>query len=515
MYATVPVMYLVLVILFFERIVTYCKSQSSILGKLKSALFIQVVIVLIWIVAIVLISVFIYLKNRAKNSVGSLTGKYLPKKWKLPLSEMLGVGQCSIDGQLLPMFKILFLVLLILIIVLFIKSTVLSFIYSFGTLSCFGRKEKGKTSANDHMTLTFIIILFLNLAFSFPFYFVSTANSIVDTFRGEQSFTTKLKICFILRLISIILQCFVFYTLDSGCWSLLQKIIDCVIKQKPRPKRNINHNDRGRLPVPASDSDDSAEPSKTTGSTKKPAVPKSDSSSSSSSEETSSDDSDDEVFTSDPEHVSGKAEKCAKTKSTSTDSSDSDDKGAKLPAKENNSSNKIVLKREQSIKDRPVTKETKPKSPQTNGLSKTTPPGKPTSPLKSPTKTDQKTSKSTTIEIPKKSDPGASSNSSPTGSANSSQSSDNKIQSTIIESEVRPIIRVPSSRVRSPRRYRSYQQHWTSRVRIPQSAPPISTQPKYTKLPTNPTKSSETTDNHARKPREHSSQRTRIHSTAV
>lgn len=524
MYATVPVMYFVLVILFFERVVTYCKNESAILGKLKSSWCIQLCIMVIWIVAIVLISVFIHLKNRAKNSVKSVAGKYLPNKWILSLSETLGAGKCSIDGQLLPFFKILFIVLLVLIIILFIKSTVISFMYSFFTWPCLTSMKKNKKSADDHMTLVFIIILFLNLVLSFPFYFVSTANSIVDTFRGNESFTVKLKVCFILRLISIILQCFIFYTLDSGCWNLLQKIIDCISCQKSHPKRTSRRSDEQSLRVPTSDSEESELPAKSTSEKKKAEKKRKDStsssdsssdSSSSSSSSKSSEDSDDDVFTDDPAHVSGKAEKSAKTKSTSTDSSDSDsdDERKKLTTNEKSPTTKSPLKRDQSIKDKPVTIETKVEVHSNNTLSRTKSNRKSPDAQKSSSPIDQKTSKSPAIEIQKKSEITVVSNSSPEKIVNSNPNK--KPTSTTVESETQLIVHRPYNRVRSPRRYRSYQRQWKGKPRMPQSAQPISTHHRYTQLPTDPIRPSETRDNHVDKPKEIFLRSARIHSTEV
>ena len=466
MYATVPVMYLVLIILFFERIVTYCGINASMAGRLNSAVFIQILIGIIWIVAIVLISIFIYFKNKAKNSIRSLPGKVLPEKFKFPWQEILLPDQCSIDGQLLPMFKILFLVLLIVIIVLFLKSMVFSIVYA--VVPKMFSKQKNSNNKNDdnHMTLIFIIIIFFNLTLSFPFYFISTANSIVDTFRGDQSFTMKLKISFILRLVSIILQCFIFYILENGCWNILQKVMDFILCQK-----NTN-SARGHADEPPS-------PNKHTEGSRQRA------------------DSDNGNVSSDEEGGNGGNPSNTAGPSPATKQSEANESD-ELEEKEDDVPEKPLLKHTPSTKEKTVTNskltETK------NSSKKTTSNGAVTSAPKPATAVDQKPSKSTKIEKNHKPEPAniPSSSSEDDEVFIVDEKSNNKNQPTIVESNPPPIPRPPTHRMYSPKRHRGRRQHWTAKAQFSRSIS-TTTNPRYTKLPTNEPKPAETPNNHVKK----------------
>ncbi|CAF4260398.1 unnamed protein product [Adineta steineri] len=134
--------------------------------------------------------------------------------------------RCSIDGRLSSVFKILFIILFVILIVLFIKSMIVSICYSFFTPTCC-KSEGKKTKQNDlHITLLYVIFLLLNLFFSFPFYFVSMAQSILTRLSStKDTFSMSLKICFLLRISSIILQCLAFSTIESNSWHLLSRLL--------------------------------------------------------------------------------------------------------------------------------------------------------------------------------------------------------------------------------------------------------------------------------------------------
>jgi len=219
MYATVPIMCFSLLILSLERLLNRFRSTSVTNRCLTNSLFIQILLITIWIVSITIISFIVSWKNKLKN----------------PLKRIFSMNyQCSIDGQLVPYFKILFLILFIVLIVLIIKSMVVTFVSSIFTPSCFQKNEdkKKKSSKGSHMSLIFVIFLFLNLFISSPFYIVSTGSSISKLFQKQQEFSMNLKVTFVLRLLSIIFQCWIFCIFDNDIWLLLDRCISLITTKK-------------------------------------------------------------------------------------------------------------------------------------------------------------------------------------------------------------------------------------------------------------------------------------------
>lgn len=232
MYATVPITCLTLLILAIERLTVYLNCRTSWTKIFTSLCASQSILLVFWAICTGTLTIFVYLKIRVTENIQQLSGKILPKRFNFAFDRMLSSNQCSIDGQLLPPFKVLFIVLFIILIVLIIKSIVVSTMYTFIKPSCCKPKKGKKKTINHNMTLIYIIILLLNLILSFPFYFISTIDSVSQLFGGDKPYPTKLKISFILRLSSIIFQCLVFYILESNSWNLLSKILDRATCQK-------------------------------------------------------------------------------------------------------------------------------------------------------------------------------------------------------------------------------------------------------------------------------------------
>ncbi|CAF5160119.1 unnamed protein product, partial [Rotaria sp. Silwood1] len=103
--------------------------------------------------------------------------------------------QCSIDGRLSSVFKILLIIIFIILIVLIIKSAAISIFYNFFTSIFFKLKIKIKKSDDRYMTLLCLIFLLLNVCFSFPFYFASMAMTITQLITRQDTYSTYLKIC--------------------------------------------------------------------------------------------------------------------------------------------------------------------------------------------------------------------------------------------------------------------------------------------------------------------------------
>jgi hypothetical protein len=220
MYATIPIMYCALLILSIERVTQYFNCTKSWAGRLPKIWVSQGILILIWIIWIVAIAIPVSIKKEFFGYAKDLRDKIIPTRFNLFSSR-----QCSIDGQLLPVFKILFLILFIILIILIIKSIVVSTMYTFFLPSCSGKNKKDKKPTDHNMTLIFIMILLLNLFLSSPFYFISAATSITRFFGGDKSFPMKLKISFILRISSIIFQCLIFLTLETNSWTLLCQLL--------------------------------------------------------------------------------------------------------------------------------------------------------------------------------------------------------------------------------------------------------------------------------------------------
>lgn len=143
----------------------------------------------------------------------------------------------------------------------------LSLFYKFCTLSCCTSSGKKRKPGDLHLTVLYVLFLFLNICFSFPFYSVSIAHSVFTRFTSTKDLvSTKLKICFLLRLTSIILQCMAFVVIESHSWTLLRRLLFCVTCRcvsalddgaTPRTNKPTANGTKGPVIIPVvSDTDD-------------------------------------------------------------------------------------------------------------------------------------------------------------------------------------------------------------------------------------------------------------------
>jgi hypothetical protein len=226
MYITVPVMHLALLFLAFERITKYCRAAGAWTKIFRTAWITQLIFAFIWLILIAVILTIMFIKNEFSTmSVIKKAKSFIPASVIGGIDSFIPPYRCTIDGRLSPIFKVLFIILFVVLLALIIKSMAISIFYKFSSSNCCGRNERKDNAeqANRHITLLFIIFLLLNLFLSFPFYIVSMGDSIIRHFVSiKDTFTMRLKICFILRLSSIILQCLIFYTFESKSWHFLR-----------------------------------------------------------------------------------------------------------------------------------------------------------------------------------------------------------------------------------------------------------------------------------------------------
>ena len=513
MYATVPTMYVVLLLLSFERVTNHCKkSANKIFGNPG---IIQPIILSVWCISIIAVSLFVYVKTKVKEWIPGkrILQKFTGFGWITP------AGQCSIDGQLLPAFKILFLVLFVVLIILIIKALAYTVIYSFFTPSFCEAKDKSKKKKTDHRTLIFILILLLNLCFSFPFYGISTFNSISDAIKGDKPFPTMLKISFILRLISIILQCFVFIALESSSWPILDKLIQLLQCKKHAARTRTNN--RKEKPHKYTEL---REIKPKSGSTPiKSNTPDTD-------DDTSDEEGSDDVFADEPPSKALNTKKPEKKKSSSTDTDDSDEDMIPPPKKQTSVTNKNeITKKPSQSKDKTANGSLRTptsKDSQTNGISKPTTNGKLPTQQTSSAAVDKKSSKPTTngkLPTQQKSSAAAdkksskpttngnhirhdstSSDSSTDTASSASVNSDDGVKPTVAEPKVQTLIRSQSEKPSRPALVPS-QDHQRPRRARPKVSYPIrpTFYPTYrSRTPVNRRKSPKTVHTHVEQPKQ-------------
>ena len=374
MYITIPVMHFALLFLSIERITKLCKSTMALAKIFTQAYVIQAILFLIWLICIAIITTIMLVKKQL--SFRSIVGK--AKDIAPPIfhdigKKVLSPYQCSIDGRLSSLFKILFIILFIILIVLIVKSIIVSIFYNFFTPKCCTSKGKKTKSTDHHITLLYIIFVLLNLFFSYPFYFISMAHSILTSFIStKDTFTMKLKISFTLRLASIILQCLAFSIFENNSWSLLSGLLYRGTCKKISALNNgIVYTKKPTKPKPHiyADSDDNEDVA---------------------ADKTEDEDSD-EVFTAKPVNTKKSERKVEIT----TDQDDSDDETQELQKKKTTTKKKDVTDNQRQKRDENVpTKKATSKHSNSNSISKQIPNGKSISQRISSAPTNLKTSKS-------------------------------------------------------------------------------------------------------------------------
>ncbi|CAF1092545.1 unnamed protein product [Rotaria sordida] len=408
MYITIPVMHFALFFLSLERLSKRFTSTVTWTRIFTKTYVTQVILIFIWISFIAIITTIILLKEQVWTTIGNNVQNIAPPIARDVLNKIISPSyRCSIDGRLLSIFKILFIILFIILIVLIIKSMAISIFYNVLTLNFCQIRNKMKKSGDRYMTLLFFIFLLLNVFLSFPFYFVSMTNTITQLITRKNIYSTNLKICFLLRILSIILQCLTFSTFESNSWNLLSRLLYRITCKKisilnynaiPTKKstttttttkrsrhtgdsdyKTASYVDRRTLDTDSSDNDDNR-------------INNSDS-------DTSENDSDDEVFLTQPK-IEPSRTKSGKTTTTKTvdvikSSIDSDDETQHIP-KLKLSTKKSNEKKNQIDEDKMSIKKLTSEYNKTNGISQKLPNGKLISQRISSTTTKPKISKSNT-----------------------------------------------------------------------------------------------------------------------
>jgi hypothetical protein len=314
---------------------------------------------------------------------------------------------------------------------------------------------------------------------------------------GDKAFPTSLKISFVLRLTSIILQCFVFLTLESSSWPLVDKLIQLLqCKKHARFTRSITHEEEKHQytelrkikskPVPTS---------------KKSKTRVSDDDDDDNSDEEGSDD----VFEPNPPSKSLNKKQSEIKKISSTDSDDSDEETTP-PIKKTSITNKNeVTKKPSQSKDKTVNgslKKPTSKDSQTNGISKPTTNGKVTSQQASSATTNKKPSKPYTNGNHIKHD-SSSSDSSIGAVSIASVDSDDGVKPTVVEPKVQTLNRSQSEKQDRPAMIPS-QDHQRPRRTRTIAYRPIRSMPRYhtrSRTPVNRRKSPRTVHTHIEEPK--------------
>ncbi|CAF3643525.1 unnamed protein product [Rotaria socialis] len=278
MYVTVPVMHFALFLLSMERLSTRLNLTMSWTGIFRKTYVIQIILISTWIFAIALMTTIILLTDQMISYATDTIKDHAPPIVNDVLDRIVSSSyQCSIDGRLSSVVKVVFIILFLILIVLIIKSIAISVFYNFFKSDCCKIKKRKEKHDDHHTTLLFTIFLLLNICLSFPFYFVSITNTVRQLVTRKDTYTTSLKVCFLLRICSIIFQCLTFYTCENNSWTLLSQLLyhgtckkipglnqnDILIEVKTttgrsRASETSDHRKGADIPRPGSDIDDSS-----------------------------------------------------------------------------------------------------------------------------------------------------------------------------------------------------------------------------------------------------------------
>jgi hypothetical protein len=459
MYVTIPVMCFALFVLAIERLTSYCRCGASWTGIFTNTCITQIILICFWVIWIICIAIvlvpYIFVKKQIVESATDLSEKFVPTRFNPMVGKIFSSHRCSIDGQLSPIFKILFIILFIILIVLIIKAIAVSTMYSLAVsnMSSFIKSSCFRNSGNDnkhidhHMTLIFSIIVLLNLFFSFPFYFISAADSITRLIGKDKPYPMKLKITFTLRLSSIIIQCLIFYTFESNSWGLLSRLLRQITCKKI-PGLKADHGD-AKKPTPteqARNSNRSTNNVRSNGNKRIPAILENNGD----TEISIDDESNDDVLIDESKTKPLHAKKSVPKEEVTTDQDDSDDEtkamqNAKLPVKKKNITSKLSQKRDEIEEEKRPIKKSTSKHSNTNGTSKQTSNGKATSERISSATTDRKTSKPNTDQNRTKYD-FIPYHSSTDDISNASVNSDDEIKPSSPKPKIQPITHFSSNK---------------------------------------------------------------------
>ncbi|CAF2436241.1 unnamed protein product [Rotaria sp. Silwood2] len=398
MYITIPVMHFALFFLTLERLSKRFSATTACTRIFSKTYVIQVILFFIWIIFIAILTTIMLIKGQVWKTIENNVKNIAPPMARDFLDKFVSTSyRCSIDGRLSSVFKVLFIVLFIILIVLIIKSMAISIFYSFLTLNFCKPGNKVKKSNDRYMTLLCLIFLFLNVLLSFPFYFASMATTVTQLITRNDTYSTSLKICFALRISSIILQCFTFFTFENNSWTLLRRLLyhgtckKCpILIDNGIPIKKPTNTNKSRDIYDSSSSLDSYVPRRTYDKD----ASKSDENSSKDSDSENEDD--DEVFIEESKTEPVKTKKSATTTvdvtKTKIDSDDETKHQQKLKLLTRKSNEKRDQTEEEKISIKNLTSEYN----KTNGISQKTPNNELISQQISSTTTKPKTSKPNT-----------------------------------------------------------------------------------------------------------------------
>ena len=240
MYVTIPILHVALFLLSIERAVSYSGS-GTILSKLVARSCVtQTILWFLWALSIVVTIAWLTFKNHFTRI---LFENQFASVLRLAVDEIVNqLGRrsyrCSIDGRLPAGFKIVLSILFILLVVVIVKALIISTGVQCLIPSCCQRKKANRNQHRSRATLSLIAILLLNVFFSLPFYAASIFTSVFSKFDwSKATFSKILRILFLLRLLSIVFQCLVFYLLDEEPCPLVTKCINCAIGPGRHPSQ--------------------------------------------------------------------------------------------------------------------------------------------------------------------------------------------------------------------------------------------------------------------------------------
>lgn len=238
MYVTIPIMHVALFLLSIERAVSYSGSDTILTKLVAGACVTQMILCFVWALSITAIIAWISLKDHFTRVLfeNQFTSVLQPAVDEIVNQLGRRSYRCSIDGRLPAGFKIVLLIVYILLTIAIVKPLIISIGVQRLTPSCCQRAQAKATEHGSRATLSFIAILLLNIFLSLPFYVTSIFTSVFSQFDASKAtFSKTLRICFLLRLLSILFQCSVFYLLDEEPCPVFTKCINCAIGPDRRP----------------------------------------------------------------------------------------------------------------------------------------------------------------------------------------------------------------------------------------------------------------------------------------
>ena len=276
MYFTIPLMHFALIFLSIQRLTEHFRADATWVKMCSNAIIIQIILIAFWLIfSAAMFSLLVFKRNHLQLLLTTSVSGISPDLVE-GVSTVFGLkaDQCSIDGRPSPIFKILLFILFAALLVVLAKALVTSIM--FGTFNSILRARTNRNNGDDEdrpkyrPTLAFILIVLCNLIFSYPFYIISIVSVIFTNIEATKTtFTTTLKVSFLARIVSILLQALVILHVEknSAAWAC-RKIRarmgnesgDTDVDSKTtRSSRTAEPAEAGQLPEESSSSSDEAE----------------------------------------------------------------------------------------------------------------------------------------------------------------------------------------------------------------------------------------------------------------